>query len=228
MFVERSENEDNTIIETQNAMQDTSDFENMTVEQLNDYITVIKEDSEEEKNKMASDFLINLFKGEHAIATTNSFAQTQLRLAWIAAACIAEKKGYTCAAELVKHSVANTKYYENSIDSKKGLFYNKLLHLHKFQNMCIEAKNCNNEKNQVFKDSLEFTKDDNEDLFYALHNVDFTGYKNKQGVISDIFDFKLQTNMNDMFSTIVNDWAWLCQNTSVLNKINVKIAFSYK
>ena len=49
-----------------------------------------------------------------------------LQLAWIAAADIAAKEGYTCSAALVKSSVYNTAYTEKiDISGSKGLFQKK-------------------------------------------------------------------------------------------------------
>ncbi|MDN5276556.1 MAG: hypothetical protein PWR01_521 [Clostridiales bacterium] len=80
--------------------------------------------------------------------------------------------------------------------------------------------------------SLRFTKADNPDLFYSLHKVDVyaTGYMvgtpfaSYIVTISDTFDFDLDDNyMDDLFTTLVNNWAWLCQQTHVLHPIPVRI-----
>lgn len=79
---------------------------------------------------------------------------------------------------------------------------------------------------------LIFTKADNPDLFYSLHAVDVyaTGYMvgtpfaSYIVTISDTFDFKLEkTYMDDLFTTLVNNWAWLCQQIHVLHPIPVTI-----
>ena len=41
--------------------------------------------------------------------------------------------------------------------------------------------------------------------------------------INDTFDFDVDDNYDDLFTSCVNNWAWLCQQTHILNKISVNI-----
>lgn len=78
---------------------------------------------------------------------------------------------------------------------------------------------------------LRFTKSVNADLFYALHNVrvNTTGYNVGSIFVSyvvnitDVFDFSYDNDYDDLFTALVNNWAWLCQQTHVLHPIPVAI-----
>ena len=74
--------------------------------------------------------------------------------------------------------------------------------------------------------SFAFTRSDNADLFFALNKVNIAMGGNSTGaraVITDTFDFRFELNLQDLFTTLVNDWAYLCQQTYVLNPIDVTI-----
>lgn len=43
--------------------------------------------------------------------------------------------------------------------------------------------------------------------------------------ITDTFDFAYDNDYDDLFTTLVNNWAWLCQQTSVLNPIDIELVF---
>lgn len=76
--------------------------------------------------------------------------------------------------------------------------------------------------------SFAFTKNDNADLYYALHNVDIQISRLFDLTIvniTDVFDFEYDNDYDSLFTSIVNNWAWLCQQTNVLNPISINIAF---
>ena len=91
-----------------------------------------------------------------------------------------------------------------------------------------------NKSKRTTSSSIAFTKSMNADLFYALHNVRIKTSSKLDGkkvtwchvTLEDTFDFAVDNNYNDLFSTIVNNWAWLCQQTHVLHKIPVTITFN--
>ncbi|MBE5935454.1 MAG: hypothetical protein E7262_06645 [Lachnospiraceae bacterium] len=50
--------------------------------------------------------------------------------------------------------------------------------------------------------------------------------KTVEVTIEDTFDLKKEDYSREKaFVTLVNNWAWLCQNKDVLNEIEVKIQF---
>lgn len=87
-------------------------------------------------------------------------------------------------------------------------------------------------KKNTYSGSFKITKKMNSDLFYALYNVNakethrgagnFTSYYVE---ITDTFDFSYDNNYDSLFTSLVNNWAWLCQQTGCLHKIKVKINF---
>lgn len=87
-------------------------FENMTVEQLNQFIDSIAKSSNQQQMKP---------NGITPVSPIIHFHD--LRDAWLAAAMIAKKKGYPCSAELIKCSVNRKDYKETA--SSSGLFRKK-------------------------------------------------------------------------------------------------------
>jgi len=79
---------------------------------------------------------------------------------------------------------------------------------------------------------LQIQKSDNADLFYALHRVSTSGTGFMIGnsimyyliTVHDTFDFAYDNNYDDLFTTTVNNWAWLCQQTHVLNPIEINLS----
>lgn len=136
----------------------------------------------------------------------------ELKAAWYAAAEIAKRKGYPCAAKLVKNSVLGRDYEEHS-----GMFSKKIKATSDFKKW-IKG----NDSSFRFRSG---------DLFYALNKVKAKiTAASSQGVkihIQDVFDFAFDDDYEDIFTSSVNNWAWLCQHTSVLNEINVDIYFYY-
>lgn len=74
-------------------------------------------------------------------------------------------------------------------------------------------------------DTNSFTKSDNSDLFYAIHKFSYTT-KGDTLYINDTFDFVLDSNYQSLFTTLVNNWAYLNQNMHVLTPIDVSIGIS--
>lgn len=182
----------------------------MSIDELNKFIDKMKD----EDQTRASGNLLN-----------------NTQLAWLAAAQIARDKGYECAALMVEFSVYNIDYSESVTDSSTPL-------LDKLNTTTV----FNNYKNKVLNSGLKdfsggswsFTiqKSDNADLFYALHRVSTSGTGFMIGnsimyyliTVHDTFDFAYDNNYDDLFTTTVNNWAWLCQQTHVLNPIEINLS----
>lgn len=133
-----------------------------------------------------------------------------LKAAWLAAAQVARNHGYPLAATLVEHSVLYRRYSETNGEFAKAI------------------KRTSAYKRIINKTSGSdaFTKSDNKDLFYAIHKFSFTSASGSQGKrfwISDKFDFALDTSYDNLFTSIVNNWAYLNQNMWVLHPIKVSI-----
>ena len=149
----------------------------------------------------------------HSIAVgapTNSSRGNALSLAWIAAAEIAAKAGYPCAGAVVKASANGDDYIESN-----GLLANTIKTTDAFSNWKVDLG-----------DYIVFEKSDSSDLFYAIHNADIGISGKSSGArarITDTFDFVFETDMEDLFSTLVNDWGWLSQNLGALTAIRVQV-----
>lgn len=156
----------------------------------------------------------------------NSKSYSAVQSAWLAAAQIARKKGYPCAASMIECSVKNVPYKENSINATAQCS-KKIIKTSAYKSF---FKNAKGKKSHSGK--IAFTKNMNSDLFYALHNVDIKSsrwgagnYASYAITVTDTFDFARDNNYNDLFTTIINNWAWLCQQTGCLHKIRVEITF---
>lgn len=106
-----------------------------------------------------------------------------------------------------------------------GDFASKIKKTSVFKQYLSSVKSSNKSSASSVK---EFRKSDDADLFYALHNATVSLKKSGtkyNSTIYDIFDFALDNNYNDLFTSIVNNWAWLCQNTSILYKISINVTF---
>lgn len=145
--------------------------------------------------------------------TNNSLYETKIGvgtsavgLAWIAAAEIASRAGYPCAARLIINSVNNKNYYESG---SHGLFITKIKRNTDYRNWLKT-----NHKSFIFQKSHD------SDLFYAIHNVRASKTSSRVH-LHDTFDFKPAQYSG--FTNIVNNWAWLCQHANVLHPIKVNI-----
>lgn len=176
-----------------------SDFEAMTDEQLNVYIHSIATG----KSKNAP-----------SIDQKKSVANAPLKAAWLAAAELAKRNGYECAGTLVQYSVNGKNYSETN-----GKFSKKIK----------TSKAYSNWKKNKAATSIEFKKNDISDLYYAIHLASISLSGNSSGakaVIRDTFDFAYTSDMGSLFSTFVNDWGWLSQQTGALTPIKVTISIS--
>lgn len=139
-----------------------------------------------------------------------------LRLAWYAAALLAEPT-YPCAAALVKSSALWLNYTETT--KKPGLISTTIRNSSTYQRWAV-----------TFSDPcITFETSDIPDLFFALHKADIVlvSHSARGGEIrvTDTFDFALMTDYDDVFVTVVNDWAWLSQQGNALKPISVTLTF---
>lgn len=181
------------------------DFSTMTVNELNQYIDTIASNSS---------------------SMTTEERSSGISGAWLAAAQIARDNGYDCAATMVEYSVSNLNYREiETVYGNDTPVIDKLKTTSAYQNYLDSIDNYGTD---VAPDSFVISKSDNADLFYALHKVEVTAtgsgsFQLQEVYIHDKFDFSLDNNYEDLFSTLVNNWAWLCQQTSVLYPINIDL-----
>lgn len=153
----------------------------------------------------------------------NTPTELALKEAWLLAAEEANKRGYTCSATLVSHSVLGIDYIENK--GPGGLFYDKIIKVQSFNN---QVNSFISNKTYGKYRSVEFTRNDNADLYYSLHFADVcVDYLSGHYFVNlkDRYDFNLNF-MGSLFATIVNDWAALCQAINVLEDINVKVSYT--
>lgn len=194
---------------TQITMENAKEiFSTMTNEELNQYIDNIA------SSDMSSSSIT-------ASSSVSYVPTSNLELAWMAAAEIARNNGYECAATMVEHSVAYEDYSEVAFASMNtgGIFYEKISTNSKF---LAYKKNIASSPNA----GITFTKASDADLFYALHKVSTTAVKYPTDyfiTITDVFDFEYDNDYDSLFTTLVNNWAWLCQQTSVLHEVNFKL-----
>ncbi len=194
-------------------------FSSMTNEQLNQYIDNIK------KSFNNTNMTTSNISGTKAVTSSSTGTIGE---AWLAAAQIARNAGYPCAASLVECSVNNYAFTENSALGNSALFHDKII-----TTSAYKSSPYNTKSQSSLSGSIVFNKSDNSDLFYALHNVNISVTNTNPGTIynmcttkiTDTFDFAYDNNYDSLFTTLVNNWAWLCQQTSVLNKIPVTISW---
>jgi len=165
-------------------------FSEMSNEELNKYISRVYEEFS--------------FKVKEDSSKSSIYSPVQT--AWLAAATIAKNSGYPCAAKLIEYSVINKPYKETS-----GIFAEKIKKTTKHKKWARDTS----------AKSIVFEKNDNSDLFYALHSVNISvNASSSEGakiLVSDYFDFAYDNKYDSLFTSTVNNWAWLCQQTSVLN-----------
>lgn len=172
----------------------------------------------EEQIQDMTDVELNVLIHDLSIqATQSNDAQSTrgvIQLAWIAAAKLVQGT-YPCAGTLVEYSALGTDYLETN-----GIFAAPIKATRAYRTWTTS----------LAPSAIEFTKSENSDLFYSLHLANIRlGGSSSQGsiiVVTDVFDFEFSTDMGDMFSTLVNDWAWLSQNIGALTPIDVTITFN--
>lgn len=122
----------------------------------------------------------------------------QLKAAWLAAAQVAKLAGYSLSAKLIENSVFNKDYFETN-----GMFSDKIKMTPLYRTMIRERDG-----------QAEFTKPMDKDLYYSLHGFSYTSSQSSSGMrlyITDTYDFELDTGYDSVFTSIVNNWAYLCQ-----------------
>ncbi len=184
-------------------------LEQMSIDELNAYINNI--------NKVTS----GNESENNGNTTSASNAHLSIKAAWLAAAEIAKRKGYPCAAKAVKCSVLGINYSENN-----GMFSKKIKTTSVFKKRLSIAKNS---KKNPTTNGMIFTKSSNKDLFYALHKVNDKFQKSGKKykiTVTDTFDFAVDNQYKSLFTSTVNNWAWLCQHTGILKKIKITIHFT--
>lgn len=129
-----------------------------------------------------------------------------IKIAWKAAAQLAINSGYPLAGTLVIYSVDGINY-----DKQNGVF-----------SQAIKGTNVY-KRIQFGSGSDNFTTSDSKDLYYAIHAFDYHNSKTNILNISDTFDFVLNTDYQNTFSTLVNNWGYLNQKMEVLTPISVNI-----
>lgn len=151
-----------------------------------------------------------------------SVPTSDVELAWLAAAEIARKNGYPCSATLVEYSIKNINYLEEFDMSNGGLFQSTISKAPKYKNYVSKMK----VSLEGLPEGIEFT---GKDLFYSLHDVGITAKKIGSGsfatyniTITDIYNFDLE-RYDDLFTGLINNWAWLCQQNGVFHPISIKI-----
>ena len=187
-----------------NAIEEFVDFTTMTNVDLNAYIDQIAE----------RNFIRR--------------ADPALQQAWLAAAQIARNLGYACAATMVEHSVNNMNYSETSVYGD-GPLLTKIKTTDAYGDYVADMLASGE---TYYTKSFVITKNDNADLFYALHNVSTNSLGTMPGTslvtyivtLYDTFDFAYDNDYDDLFTTAVNNWAWLCQQTYVLNPITITLS----
>ena len=182
------------------------DFTKMTNAELNNYIDYIAEMSSKNVRR----------------------ADPALQQAWLAAAQIARNLGYDCAATMVEHSVKNMNYSETSVYGD-GPLLTKIKTTDAYRDYVADMLASGE---TYYTESFVITKNDNADLFYALHNVSTNSLGTMPGTnlatyivtLYDTFDFAYDNDYDDLFTTAVNNWAWLCQQTYLLNSITITLS----
>ena len=187
-------------------LNEYKNLQSMSIEELNEYISSIKDEQD----------------GDSLYRAQSVPPDVQLRIAWLAAAEMAKKAGYTAAGTIVQYSVLGVNYSENN-----GFIADKIKRTTIFRTLLYHVKQT---KKPVHRSHI-FTKSDSSDLFYTFHEATFTINKNINSNnyythLYDYFDFALnKVKYDDLFTTLVNDWAWLNQNAHILKNINIDIYF---
>lgn len=123
---------------------------------------------------------------------------------------------------MVQWSVEGYNYYE----SQSGDLIDALKTTTAFESYMNAVRN----NISTAPNSFEIRKSDHADLYYALHLVSanvtqigsgvFTSYTLK---VTDVFDFERDNDYSDLFTTLVNNWAWLCEQAHVLTPITIQL-----
>ncbi len=184
-------------------------FEGMDMSELNQYI-----DSQIQ-------LIENRAIGSQSV--TRGTTTLELQALWLAAAQAAKLAGYPCSAALIECSVLGVNYKETKGSGE--LFHDKIVKTNTYKKYIKKIKKGTYSTGIGYV--LTHSKSENADLYYSLHSCTYTTrISNNQYKVSiyDLYDFDLM-NYDSVFTGVVNNWAWLCQHTDVLHKINVNISF---
>ena len=197
-----------------------SDLANMSIEELQDFIHQVAlqvqyvnaADPSQFENMSSEELnqLIHLIALQEDGSDKVSTPYSSITLAWIAAAEIVSKSGYPCAGAVVKASAYGDDYIVDN-----GLIANTIA-----ASATFATWKQNRDKTIVLE------KSDVPDLFYAIDKASIGVSGSSSGahaLLTDKFDFEFETDMGDLFSTLVNDWAWLSQRIGVLTPINIRV-----
>lgn len=194
----------------------------MTVDELNDFIDFVAENY--------NTITITGNANEYSVCADygSSIIPNAVGMAWLAAAGIARDEGYEWAATMVELSVYNVNL-EESIVYGNGPLTLAVKATDAYQDYLDYLLNCGKTSTN---DSFCITKSDDADLFYALHNVTTsatgsfigTSYASYMVTLTDVFDFEYDNDYDDLFTSLVNNWAWLCQQTHVLYPITITLS----
>ena len=146
-----------------------------------------------------------------------------LKKLWLASAQIARLLGYPCSAKLIECSVMGVDYQESV--GRGGLFREKIVATKTYQEYIAKIRHGTYTLGKGYV--LSHSKSENRDLYYSLHACTYVTTKDcisYHVTVTDTYDFALM-NYDDIFSGIVNNWAWLCQYGGVLQNIRVSITF---
>lgn len=202
-------------------------FEKMTDSELNQYITYVMNQNTQIRKDTISYSSDTSLSFQKVRANVSKSSSASVETAWLAAAEILSNHGYKCTGTLITCSVKGINYIESCSFDTNGLFSSKIVNTSVFKSYFSKLK-----KGKKVPQGLEFTKSDNNDLYLALHNTDIssevrlpnTNFTTYHFNITDTYDFK-KSNYEDVMVGLVNNFAWLCQNTGVLKNINIKIYF---
>lgn len=189
-------------------------FSTMSIDELNNYIDE------------GVAYIESLTKDNKSPIPTNPVKIEMIESLWIAAAMIASLAGYPCAAKLIINSVYGESHIENTISNSSNDFMSsKIAKTDAFTDFMIKVENGKLPLGK--KGSFAISKKDNADLFYALHRVDCTPTKSGyfyNFVVEDKFDFDYMQYDNG-FTSLINNWAYLCQHANALKAIRIAITF---
>ncbi len=142
---------------------------------------------------------------------------------WLAAAHLAKEEGYHCAAKLVECSILGLDYFE--VYDSVGLFTEQIVTTEAYKDFIHKIKNGTYSIGKPYL--VTHTREDNADLYYALHCCTYIAAKTGTGYkvsVYDLYDFAL-TNYKNFFTGFVSNLAWVSQYLGILNKVNVYITF---
>lgn len=174
--------------EKQYLLREYKKMQNMSIEELQNIITKAKINSENRS------FVWDVLRAN-------------AKMAWLAAAQIAELNWYPLSAKLIENSIFWIAYGE--ID---WMFAKEIKKTSLYKNTLI--------KNKSWSD--RFSKEIHSDLFYSIRTFSYSNNLDTL-IVKDTFDFEKANWRFWFFTNIINDWALLNQNLWVLNPIEVEI-----